>query len=405
MENRLKHFLSSINTTYSKPEKKFIADIVTGIIKSKSPIIADAARAVTSCILKFLAVYKRLIRQLGTVDLEFAFSQAQNEAVKLCPSEDVVIAVDGGDLIKEHARKLEGLGRVPDGSDQHRVKNGYYLNSAIVSSLKERTPVPLFLDIYSTLSEEFISQNEMTNRILVDCSMRLNGKGTFVLDRGYDRTVIYRKLMELPNSFIVRLKKRALYEKINNKKIMIGERTLKHGDLKYTCKELNTRKSNKRKKKERNIRFDYTEVVFSSTFAGCKSRNIFLVTVWDKERPKPIELITTMPIKSPKDAVLAIKMYFSRWAVEEYYRFIKLELNLEDMRLRSLGKLRNMIRAIFIASVFIASIAVTPNLQKKMMRTNLTARRRKLKICFNWCYLALQFVRISLNHSAFPMPP
>ncbi|MCX6127178.1 MAG: hypothetical protein NTV34_20845 [Proteobacteria bacterium] len=76
---------------------------------------------------------------------------------------DTVITVDLGDITKPHAKTLECLGRVADGSDGHKIKPGYWTLGAVAVNPKfeEKTPQPLELKVYSASSEGFYSENTM----------------------------------------------------------------------------------------------------------------------------------------------------------------------------------------------------------------------------------------------------
>lgn len=64
--------------------------------------------------------------------------------------------------------------------------------------------LPLYLDIYSSISPDFKSANNETIKLLATIEKKFKDKGIFVMDRGYDAGVILEYLYEKDLSFIVR---------------------------------------------------------------------------------------------------------------------------------------------------------------------------------------------------------
>ena len=57
---------------------------------------------------------------------------------------------------------------------------------------------------------------------------------------------------------------------------------------------------------------------------------------------KPMMLATNKPILSKEDAIGILRLYMSRWRIEEYFRFKKQEYDFENFRVRNLIAINNL---------------------------------------------------------------
>ena len=73
-------------------------------------------------------------------------------------------------------------------------------------------------------------------------------------------------------------------------------------------------------------------------------------------------LLTTQEIKEVKDALKVLEIYLTPWKCEERFRFIKQGYNLEDIRLLTYERLRNMV-ALVHAIFYFLSIELGRNLK------------------------------------------
>jgi hypothetical protein len=73
--------------------------------------------------------------------------------------DDMVIAVDPGDIRKIHASKMEYLCKIHDGSD-HEIGEGYWLCKAVAADIEHKKVIPLYLEAYSQDAHSFKSEND-----------------------------------------------------------------------------------------------------------------------------------------------------------------------------------------------------------------------------------------------------
>ena len=67
-----------------------------------------------------------------------------------------------------------------------------------------------------------------------------------------------------------------------------------------------------------------------------------MVFVYGLSEEHPLILLTNRDIKSKEELVEVVRLYFSRWRVEEYFRAKKQSYGLENMRVRSLNSINNL---------------------------------------------------------------
>ncbi len=380
---------------YDLPAQKFVREFLVGMMISRSTLISEICRSMTSNRKSFAAMYQKFWRRLSEVDFSPAKKQQQRRALQEIQN-DTIIAIDLGDITKPHAKTLEGLAKVADGSDDHKIKPGYWLLGAVAINPKfeEKTPQPLELKLYSSGSETFISENSVVNEFISDVFQQTKGKGIFTIDRGGDRIRIIQPLVELGGKFIIRLKDRILHDVDNNLSFRLKDHLASIHQLKHKVRI--ERQSKNGKRVPMDLRFDYCKVALPDLKKKGIQDNMYLVTAWNEKHKKPMELLTTVPVHSEKEAIDVIIGYLSRWSVEETYRFLKVNSNLEQLQIRSLGKLQNMVDACFIVASITARVARCGSWQAVFGKA--TRRQKKAPASlYNWLYRAADAIALLLK--------
>ena len=80
-------------------------------------------------------------------------------------TEEMVIAIDPGDLRKKYGKKMEFLGKVPDGSE-HEIGEGYPLGKAVATDIESHQVIPLYCKAYSLLAEGVKSENSQLLKLI-----------------------------------------------------------------------------------------------------------------------------------------------------------------------------------------------------------------------------------------------
>jgi hypothetical protein len=164
-------------------------------------------------------------------------------------------------------------------------------------------------------------------------------RGIWAMDRGGDRSRLFKGFLERKLRFVVRL---------------VGDRDLilKNGQKKNSLKiawgchcphqrELRIEKDGETRKKTISV----GQIGVKLPFSG---QPLFLVVVKGFGE-KPMMLLTNVAVKSER-VMRILEIYLTRWKCEESYRFIKQAYNLEDVRVLSYTALRNLM--VLVQAVF-----------------------------------------------------
>lgn len=321
MKREILKFVEKISKDDYRPQKKFLADIVYGMLASGSCLLTEVAQELCEDSQK-INVVDRLSRHLAEDDFSNALRNYLQILSKMVP-EQPVIHIDDSDVVKPEGQHFESLGWVRDGSkstkDKTVISKGYHVTEACVLT-KTGHPVSIFSEIHSSLEKSFTSINHVTFAAM-ERGRELLSKATYIMDRGYDDNKMFCKLLDLGQDFVVRLtKKRKLYYK--NKWIFATE----------FCK--------KRKGKVKMNLF-YKGKNHSAYLSHVKTQitaskvPVYLVLVYGITE-HPMMLVTNKAIHSKEDLTEIAKLYFSRWRIEEYFRCKKQMFDFENFRVRKL---------------------------------------------------------------------
>lgn len=163
MKRDILTFSTKISRKLSKPEKKFTADMVYGILASESCLLTDIVDRLHEDTKKVNSV-ERLTRHLNKGIPSTAQKSYLTTIRKWVPSEPV-IHIDDSDVIKPDGYKFEALGLVRDGSkstvNKSVYEKGYYVTEACVLT-NNGHPVSIFSHIHSSKEKNFTSINDVT---------------------------------------------------------------------------------------------------------------------------------------------------------------------------------------------------------------------------------------------------
>jgi hypothetical protein len=205
-------YAEKLSEGFSRPDQKFVSDMVYGIIASSSVILSDISDVLMEDIDKGNTV-ERLSRHLKA-GLPAGIRTNHAKAIRNDIPKDPVILLDDSDVVKPYGKKFESLGRVRDGSSKDfKLENGYWITEAVALS-KENQPISLYSRVYSQTEKEFKSTNTHTYEAIDDAVKQIRGIATFVFDRGFDINEVYKKLYAKGQHFIIRLtEKRKVFYK------------------------------------------------------------------------------------------------------------------------------------------------------------------------------------------------
>lgn len=364
LKREIVNFSKKICKNSNKPTSKFVTDMLYGISKSKDILLSSISEALDENISKINTI-DRLSNNLSLDLDESIFLNYCNLAFDALGDEPVFL-VDDSDVTKPLGNKFEALGIVRDGSSKDKsYEKGYHHTEIVGLTNNFKQPISLFSKIHSSTQKEYISNNNVTYEGLNFVVTLLNERslqGTFVLDRGYDSNDIFNYFFNKNQHFVIRLtEKRKIYYKHRWNKITTLRDAYK-GKLKFNIMFQNVEKE------------CLISVIKAQITASKKWINIFFVYGLSDT---PMMLASNIPIKSKEDALKVARLYFSRWRIEEYFKFKKQEFNFENFRVRSLKSINNLNLLLTYTIGFIALMC--EKLEKNMFAQEIIKESHSLK--------------------------
>jgi hypothetical protein len=121
--------------------------------------------------------------------------------------EDDLIPLDGTELAKPYARRMQYLCTVKDASRVgDPLVNGYWCWGAYHWGVGHNTLNPLMLRPWSTMQPQFRSENELICRWFWTLREATGGRGIWSIDRGADRPEVLSALLRVQKRWVVRLR-------------------------------------------------------------------------------------------------------------------------------------------------------------------------------------------------------
>lgn len=385
-KRKIVNFAKYLVPEQNKVERKFVANSLFGILSSKSIILSDIAKALKEPI-KIKNTVERLSKNLDKdLSLEIEHNYTRQVIKKL--DKDPVILVDDSDIIKPHGHAFEALGMVRDGSSKgNSYEKGYMVTEIVGLSKYNKQPLSLFSHIHSSREKGYKSVNTVTFDGLEKVIKSLDGKGTFVFDRGYDMNSMFQFLHKRNQHFIIRLtEKRKLFWKGRWHK-STTLRDARKGKVKMS---LTFR--NRGKKTKTDVYISHINVKITASRAPIR-----LVLIYGLGN-QPMMLATNKAIQGKEDLKTVVYTYMSRWRVEEYFRFKKQSFGFEGFRVRSLKAINNLNRLLTYAIGLIGIMAETKDESRFVNRIMASSRAIRKHIWFYY-YRIADGLYNTLNHA------
>ena len=327
MKREILNFSEKIAKKLSKSEKKFIQDIEYGIAASGSCLISDISRSLNEDI-KLKNTIERLCDNLNSFDdAETLYNNYIEEIGDIYGKEPVVL-FDDSDISKVYGKKFEDLDDVMDASSQDKkVTKGYHVCEATILTEKEKQLISVYSQIYSCKSKDFKSMNDYTFKSIETAKKVLNRKFIGVFDRGYDDNKIIDYMDD--NYFIIRMNDRRNFLFKGKKKNAYEEAKKRKGKVRMTLWFDDN--------EEYEVYISHTKVTLPHN-----GKDYELVFCYGLSEERPLILLTNRKIHSKDDVIKVVRLYFSRWRIEEYFRAKKQEYKFENIRLRTLKGINNL---------------------------------------------------------------
>ena len=330
MKREIVNFSKKIADGVNKCTSKFVMDMKYGLSRSGSCLISEISRSLQEDI-KLSYTIERLCDNLASLyddEKEIIWNNYINEMKNNIDSDNAVVLFDDSDINKEYSRKLEDLDRVIDASSQDkRIVNGYHVCEATILTKNQKQPMSIYSQIYSCKSKNFISKNKYTMESIKAAEKIVGDSFTGVFDRGYDDNKIIDYMSK--HKFVIRLDdKRTLLFKGKRRKVEDVAKSRK-GKIKMTA----LFDDNEAKE----LTISYTKAILPYN-----KKEYTLIIVYGLSDEKPMKLLTNINLDNKDDVIKIVRLYLSRWRIEEHFRGKKQEYDFENMRVRTLESMNNL---------------------------------------------------------------
>ena len=367
MKREILNFSKKLSKGLNNPTTKFVMDMQYGLSKGGSCLVSNIARSLDENI-KLNYTIERLCDNLSNLyeeEKEMLWNNYLNEVKKNIDNENAVVLFDDSDINKEYSKKLEDLDRVIDGSSQDKkIVNGYHVCEATVLTKRQKQPISIYSKIYSCKSKGFISKNTYTLESIKAAKNLIGNDFIGIFDRGYDDNKIFKYMSDNKHKFVVRLddartlifkgKRRSVDQVAQSRKGKISMKALFDNNEEYE------------------LMLSYTKAILPSN-----KKEYNLVIVYGLSDKHPMKLLTNIDIKNKDDVIKVVRLYLSRWRIEEHFRGKKQEYDFENMRVRTLESMNNLNMMLTIHLGHIAILA--DNIDKKLLTIKIIYASKSLK--------------------------
>lgn len=336
LAGKLKEDLTGFSEKISKgmkyPAKKFILQMVYGILESNTVHLSEIARSLEEKT-SLKKTMDRLSRNLSLFNGKENITKNYTRLVKKESNEkSSVIIIDNSDITKTYSKKMEALSDVRDGSTGE-IKKGYLTIEAAVLSNGSKMPLPVYEKVFSVAEKGFLSETDENLKCLHYLSANFKKTCVRTLDRGFDAKDYYRYFLERDEKFIIRVKE--------NRNIIYKNKTCNIMDVAKKYKGNYCMGFTDRNGKKIQCKISYIPV----RLCAFPKKDLVLVVVYGFGK-NPMLLLTNMEIQETsqkkKLCIIVTKVYLMRWRIEEYFRFKNQQFNFEDLRVMSLNSIRNL---------------------------------------------------------------
>lgn len=368
---QLANFMGKVFTHFSRPDMRFIEECIYGIQASGDTKLSSIVRAIDDDI-RPIYTEKRLSRNLDDDMLGQAVAGAVLGNGARFVRHDTLLLVDPTEIRKEFAHAMEHVTLVRDASRSSKegrdvLVNGYHGCMVAACRIGGRKTVPLALKLWSSRAPGFKGENDEVLEAIKAVYGATGGKGVTVYDRGGDRPAFYDYLVGEARDFVIRLKGRSVlsWRGMHEVHDLARECTMRHAH--HVTFDSHGR--------ECDVPISFGAMPVRLPAHPEKELHMVVVKGFGQE---PMLLITSLPVNGSFESQWrVIEAYLSRWRVEETIRFVKQSYGLENIRVMSYTRIRNM-ASLVLASAYFATVWIGRSVRREVLAEHLTRLGKRL---------------------------
>jgi hypothetical protein len=204
----LRDYLKPLGMLVDAGPLRVLRELTAGIVFTGSVQLTNAARLFATQPHPLAKAVERMSLHLcdeGWDHRDWAGAVLKQQADAV--GEDDLIPIDGTELAKPYARRMQYVCTIKDASRAgDPLVNGYWCWGAYHWGIKHQTLSPLMLRVWSTKQPGFLSENDLIGRWFWTLRQATGGRGIWLIDRGADRPEILSPLLQVQKRWIVRLR-------------------------------------------------------------------------------------------------------------------------------------------------------------------------------------------------------
>lgn len=334
---QITRFSNRLTEGLTKPERRFIREVIYGIQASKDVKLSNIARSLGEAI-PLIKTEWRLSRNAAKSDFTDLINARLISLGKNRITDDTVLALDPGDIDKPYAKKMECLALVRDGSKKEAKSPGYWTMEVVGADVEGEELIPLYGELYSQKAKGFKSENTQIIKAIDAIAAHIGKRGIWTIDRGGDRERLLQAFLERHLRFVIRMR--------GDRHVLWGDETLPMEKVAERCSCPHVRTIEIEKNGERQTK---KLMMGSETVSLPWHDKPLSLVVMKGYGESPMILLTNLDF-SKRGLDWILEIYLTRWKCEESYRFIKQGYNLEDVRVLTYTSIRNlmvMVQAVF----------------------------------------------------------
>lgn len=337
--------------------------MLRGIVTSQSPIVTQIARGAGHPDETVWPTCQRAYRFLSNQRFSYrtlrkGMYRLGQAAVTAQAPPYLVVAVDPVNFEKPYTRALDGVSLVmkstpPSLSGEKRLTRGYPAITATVVNLPQ--PVVTYAEWFSYVTADFLSQNRQIERALrMSRALFPQAKLRFVGDSGLDDQKVFGQVERVRAEFIFRA--------AHDRRVEVFNPRLKRWESEVLFDlvasvpfefEQDVLFTHARRQRRARMRFGWFEVRLPET-----QQALWVLVARDVERQHDLILLTNIPLPDPRTVRQVYGDWRQRSFIEHGYRFDQEEgLDVEDMRVETLERMRRLFILVLLAAQFICAIA------------------------------------------------
>jgi hypothetical protein len=330
---KVQSFARFISEGLNKTTRRFVEEALVGISLSGSVRLTEISKALEEDI-PLHATHKRLSRNLANEAISEVISTNLLQTGALRVQQDTPLILYAMNLQKKYARKMAYLADIPDGSKETSRK-GYNLCEVVGCDLESDNFTPLAQTLWSENAPGFEGEAHEILSLVQRVQQATEGRGIIIASRDFDQPELLSGWMsDTSNRIGVSL---------NNETILQHKKqSMSVGEL---CEICETPYGN-------NVFGVWGESRQRSIFASfgflpvrlpdLPDRPLWLVVIkdiWDEPRA----MLTTEEMRLSRQVLTPlVKAYCKYWSVAATCRYLKQNYNLDDVRVLTYARLKNV---------------------------------------------------------------